>query len=152
MLRARLHEEGGPWIFQAVRPFSLRTEEKEGATVVHLEGELDLAAVPKLQKALHPAQHAACCTRRRVFMPTLRSCSLTAASSSTDDVRMCGLMERRERTASSAAALFADSATPSARPASLHHAPHPGFSTFRESGSRWDCDLCRRQVGGLTLT
>ena len=36
----------------AVRPFSLRTEEKDGATVVHLEGELDLAAVPKLQEAL----------------------------------------------------------------------------------------------------
>jgi anti-sigma B factor antagonist len=41
----------------AVRPFSLRTEEKDGATVVHLEGELDLASVPKLQEALHSAQH-----------------------------------------------------------------------------------------------
>ena len=42
----------------AVRPFSLRTEEKDGATVVHLEGELDLAGVPKLREALHSAQHA----------------------------------------------------------------------------------------------
>ena len=42
----------------AERPFSLRAEEKNGATVVHLEGELDLAGVPKLREALHSAQHA----------------------------------------------------------------------------------------------
>ena len=42
----------------AVRPFSLRTEEKDGATIVHLQGELDLAGVPELQEALHSAQHA----------------------------------------------------------------------------------------------
>lgn len=41
-----------------IRPFSLRTEEKEGATVVYLDGELDLAGVPKLQEALHSVQHA----------------------------------------------------------------------------------------------
>ena len=40
-----------------VRPFSLRTEEKGGVTVLHLEGELDLAGVPELQEALHSAQH-----------------------------------------------------------------------------------------------
>lgn len=40
-----------------VRPFSLRTEEKDGAIVVRLEGELDLAGVPELQEALHSAQH-----------------------------------------------------------------------------------------------
>jgi anti-sigma B factor antagonist len=40
-----------------VRPFSLRTEERHGVTVVHLEGELDLAGVPELQEALHSAQH-----------------------------------------------------------------------------------------------
>lgn len=40
-----------------IRPFSLRTEEREAATVVYLEGELDLAGVPKLQEALHSAQH-----------------------------------------------------------------------------------------------
>ena len=41
----------------AVRPFALRTEEWDGVTVVHLEGELDLAGVPALQEALHSAQH-----------------------------------------------------------------------------------------------
>lgn len=41
-----------------IRPFSLRIEEKEGTTVVSLEGELDLAGVPKLHEALHSAQHA----------------------------------------------------------------------------------------------
>jgi anti-anti-sigma regulatory factor len=41
----------------AVTPFSLRTEEEDGKTVVYLEGELDLAGVPKLQEALHSAQH-----------------------------------------------------------------------------------------------
>ena len=40
------------------RPFSLQTEEKDGSTVVHLEGELDLAGVRKLREALHSAQHA----------------------------------------------------------------------------------------------
>ncbi len=38
----------------AVRPFSLETEDRNGATVIHLEGELDLAGISKLQEALHP--------------------------------------------------------------------------------------------------
>ncbi len=40
-----------------VSPFSLRTEDRDGTTVVYLEGELDLAGVPKLQEVLHSAQH-----------------------------------------------------------------------------------------------
>ena len=42
------------------QPYALSrgSRRRTGATVVHLEGELDLAAVPKLQEALHSAQHA----------------------------------------------------------------------------------------------
>jgi anti-sigma B factor antagonist len=49
--------EEEPMDVPTVTPFSLRTEEKQGTTVVYLEGELDLAGVPKLREALHSAQH-----------------------------------------------------------------------------------------------
>ena len=39
-----------------VDTFSQRIEEKDGKTVVYLEGELDLAGVPVLREALHAAR------------------------------------------------------------------------------------------------
>ena len=86
----------------AVRPFSLQTEGKDGATVIHLKGELDLAGVSKLQEALHSAQHADTSQivvdfRGLTFLDSTGLGALIAADNAGRDGHVCSLIRTGQR-------------------------------------------------------